>query len=127
MSSARAPRRSARDATGASSSARGSNSSGGNGGGSTASTSAGRERAIEQLIDADPRGPYYRASRIMVSFEFRVGVVLSFALLHIRAEYYAFRFLASSIDVHAVSVACIAHLQCSGGWVIPSRRILPST
>ena len=76
MPSARAPRRSARDASStttagsasasasaAAAAARGSAT----GAGSTSGAGAGRERAIEQLIDADPRGPYYRASRIMVS------------------------------------------------------------
>ena len=82
MSAARAPRRSVRDAAAATgsaaASARGATSSSSTGSRSapTAGTGAGRERAIEQLIDADPRGPYYRASRIMVS-TFRVRVALS--------------------------------------------------
>ena len=78
MPSARAPRRSARDASStttagsasasasAAAAARGSATATG-AGSTTSGASAGRERAIEQLIDADPRGPYYRASRIMVS------------------------------------------------------------
>ena len=73
MSAARAPRRSVRDASAASASAsaRGATGSSSTGSAPAAGTGAGRERAIEQLIDADPRGPYYRASRIMVStFEF---------------------------------------------------------
>ena len=70
MSAARAPRRSARDASAAATgsaaaSARAATGSGSAGSGSTGG--AGRERAIEQLLDADPRGPYHRASRIMVS------------------------------------------------------------
>ena len=85
MSAARAPRRSARDAAAAtatgsaSASARGARATGGSSTGSApaAGTGAGRERAIEQLIDADPRGPHYRASRIMVSYGFElIEVVL---------------------------------------------------
>ena len=74
MSAARAPRRSARDASAASAaaSARGATGGSSTGGGSTAGAGAGRERAIEQLIDADPRGPHYRASRIMVSHGFEL-------------------------------------------------------
>ena len=28
---------------------------------------SGRERAVETLIDMEPRGPFYRASRVLVS------------------------------------------------------------
>ena len=35
--------------------------------GDTPPMNSGRERAIERLIDADPNGAHYRASRILVS------------------------------------------------------------